>query len=196
MEFLRRGLIIIIGSIFISIGINGFFTPFKILDGGVIGLGLIVHYLFDIETGLTIICISIPVFIIAWFYYKSYFFNSLHGLLVSSLSIDLLAQHISFELDAPLNAVIGGILVGLGIGIMLRFKTSTGGTDLIAQFVSDMSGINVGLLILLIDGMVIILGGYLFSSQTFFLSALAVLFVGITTSLCTWNVKHPIAEGQ
>lgn len=43
---------------------------------------------------------------------------------------------------------------------MLRFKTSTGGTDLIAQFLSDKTGVNVGILIFIIDSFVILMGGY------------------------------------
>ncbi|MEQ6378260.1 YitT family protein [Bacillaceae bacterium S4-13-56] len=189
MDFVRKGLAIFFGSLILSIGINYFLVPFKVLDGGVIGLGLIMKYLIGAPAGLVIICISTPIFIIAWIRYCNYFYNSLHGLLVSSFFIDLLRTQQPVGLFGPVvSAVVGGILVGLGIGIMLRARTSTGGTDLLAQFISDFSGINVGILIFLMDALVISLGGYLFSAETFLLSIITICFVGLTTSLCTWNL--------
>ncbi len=186
MYFLTKSLVIIVGSISLSLGINLFLTPYEILDGGVVGLALILHYLYKLKIGLMIIIISIPIFIIAWFKYRAYFYNSIHGLVASSLTIDLLKPVRNLvHIDALYSAILGGILVGFGIGLMLRFQTSTGGTDLIAQFISDKTSINVGILIFFIDSIVIVVGGFLLSSTTFLLSIITVLVVGITTSIIT-----------
>ncbi len=186
MYFLTKSLVIIVGSISLSLGINLFLTPYEILDGGVVGLALILHYLYKLKIGLMIIIISIPIFIIAWFKYRAYFYNSIHGLITSSLTIDLLKPVRNLvQIDALYSAILGGILVGFGIGLMLRFQTSTGGTDLIAQFISDKTSINVGVLIFFIDSIVIVVGGFLLSSTTFLLSIITVLVVGITTSIIT-----------
>ena len=190
MYFLTKGLVIIVGSISLSLGINLFLTPYEILDGGVVGLALILHYLYKLKIGLMIIIISIPIFIIAWFKYRAYFYNSIHGLIASSVIIDLLKPVRNFvQIDALYSAIFGGILVGFGIGLMLRFQTSTGGTDLIAQFICDKTGINVGILIFFIDSIVIVIGGFLLSTSTFLLSIITVLVVGITTSVITSRVS-------
>ncbi|WP_312130938.1 YitT family protein, partial [Lysinibacillus capsici] len=63
MYFFTKSLVIIIGSISLSLGINLFLTPYEILDGGVVGLALILHYLYKLQIGLMIIIISIPIFI-------------------------------------------------------------------------------------------------------------------------------------
>lgn len=192
MLFLKRGMIIVIGSTLLAFGINGFLIPFKVLDGGVIGLGLILKYLWEIRPGLAIIFLSIPIYILAWFKYRPYFYNSLHGMFISSFFIDLFhpLQHSFIPLDPPLSSIIGGIFVGSGIGLMLRFKTSTGGLDLIAQFLSEMTRINVGILIFMIDTIIVSIGGWLLSSDTFLLSILTIFSVGLTTSLVTWQVKE------
>ncbi|BDH63115.1 hypothetical protein MTP04_32450 [Lysinibacillus sp. PLM2] len=190
MRFFTKGLVIIIGSILISLGINLFLVPYEILDGGIIGIGLILNYLWNLKAGLMIICLSIPIFMIAWFYYREYFYNSLHGMIISSFFIDLLRplRHL-LRVEPLLGSIFGGILVGLGIGIMLKFKTSTGGTDLLAQFIFHRTGINVGIIIFMIDSIVIVLGGLLISASTLLLSIVTILFVGITTSSITRNVK-------
>ncbi|MEG0449476.1 MAG: YitT family protein [Lysinibacillus sp.] len=189
MFFLKKGLVIVVGSIFLSLGINLFLTPYEILDGGVVGLALILYYLYKLKIGLMIIILSIPIFIVAWFKYRTYFYNSLHGLIISSFMIDLLKPVRSLiQIEAIYSSILGGIFVGIGIGLMLRFKTSTGGTDLIAQFLSYKTGINVGILIFVIDSMVILLGGLLLSSSTLLLSIITILVVGMTTSVIMSNV--------
>jgi len=189
MYFFSKGVVILIGSVAISLGINLFLTPYQILDGGVVGVALILHYLYKLKIGLMIIIISIPIFIISWYKYRAYFYNSIHGLIASSFSIDLLKPVRNLiQVDALYSAIFGGILMGFGVGLMLRFQTSTGGTDLIAQFLSEKTGINVGLLIFIIDSIVIVVGGLLLSTSTLWLSIITILVVGITTSIMTSRV--------
>ncbi|WP_085504974.1 YitT family protein [Thalassobacillus devorans] len=186
-ELIKKGIVIIIGSACLAFGINFFLVPDHVLDGGVIGIGLIFHYLWGLETGLTILFISIPIFLIAWFKYRNYFYNSLHGLLISSFFIDLFywLRHFHLSLDPAISSMIGGAFVGGGIGLMLRYQTSTGGTDLLAQMLADFLKINVGIAIFAIDLGVILSGGLLFSSQTLLLSAITILVVAMTTMLFT-----------
>ncbi|WP_404427995.1 YitT family protein [Ureibacillus chungkukjangi] len=89
------------------------------------------------------------------------------------------------HIDPMISSVIGGIFVGIGIGLMLRFETSTGGTDLLAQFISDKLLINVGIVIFVIDAAVVCLGGIFISQKTLLLSIVTILCVGITTSVLT-----------
>jgi len=173
------------------LGINTFLIPNKVLDGGIIGLGLIISYLLNTNAGFTIMVLSIPIFALAWFKYRSYFFNSLHGMLLSSFFIDLFhnVNQVPIKFSPILSSFTGGVFIGFGIGLMLRFETSTGGTDLLAQYFSEFIKINVGIIILIMDVFVICLGGLFVSTETFFLSAITISSGGITTSLCTWNFK-------
>ncbi|MER2049581.1 MAG: YitT family protein [Solibacillus sp.] len=194
MYFLKKGLALIIGSIFISLGINLFIVPHEILDGGTVGIGLIANYLWGFNTGLIVIVVSIPIFIFAWFFYRNYFYNSLHGLILYAFFIDFLSPlNNLIELEAIYSSLLGGILVGIGNGLMLNFQTSTGGTDFIAQFLCEKTGINVGIYILFIDSIIIIIGGLLLSSETFYLSVMTILSIGITTSIITSRKGHVVA---
>ncbi|MGG3469746.1 YitT family protein [Neobacillus pocheonensis] len=194
MYIFKKTCVILVGSILLSIGINFFLVPFELLDGGLIGMGLIIKYLTGMKPGLAIVFLSVPIFALAWFHNKSYFYNSIHGMLFSSFVIDLLAPSRSIlpEIQIPpvFSSILGGIFVGLGIGIMLRHETSTGGTDLLAQFLSKIFKINVGIMIFIFDALVVCLGGLLISKETFFLSGLTITVVGLFTSLCTWNMQR------
>ncbi|NME07315.1 YitT family protein [Psychrobacillus sp. BL-248-WT-3] len=196
MYLFKKGLVIIFGSIFIALGINMFLVPYEILDGGVIGIGLILNYLWGFKTGATIIFFSIPIFVIAWFKYREYFYNSLHGMIISSFFIDLLKPFSTIVVfDSVPSAIVGGSMVGIGIGFMLRYRTSTGGTDLIAQFISAKTGVNVGINIFVIDSLVLVVGGLLLSMDSFLLSIMTILSVAMTTSLIARKtMSKPISK--
>ncbi|MDP4551881.1 YitT family protein [Alkalihalobacillus macyae] len=174
------------GSILVGFGINGFLVPNQLIDGGMIGIGLIIKYIWGYQTGLTIIFLSIPLYIIAFVYFRPYFYNSLHGLLLSSFFIDVLSplRH-TFSLSILPSAILGGLFVGSGIGLMLKFDTSTGGTDLLAQFISRVLSLNVGMIIFLIDGFVIIIGSKTIGLNATLYSAVTIFAVGIATGLLT-----------
>ncbi|WP_026574387.1 YitT family protein [Bacillus sp. UNC438CL73TsuS30] len=181
----------LIGSLLLSLGVNGFLVPYHLLDGGVIGIGLIIHYFYGWPTGLSMIILSLPLYILAWFFERRYFFYSLHGLIISSFCIDLF----SF-MDGKINigilpsTIIGGILVGIGIGLMLRYETSTGGTDLLAQLLTKFTSINIGIIIFLIDGLVITSGIQVVGLEKFFYSLVTIIFVGLMTTVTVTSRPH------
>ena len=82
--------------------------------------------------------LSIPLSVYAWFRERGYFYNSFIGLIVAAVFIDWLAPlRTQFSPSVFSSVFFGGILIGVGVGLMLRYKTSTGGTDLLAQFISN-----------------------------------------------------------
>ncbi|MBB3869929.1 YitT family protein [Parageobacillus toebii NBRC 107807] len=183
---LKKMTITIIGSMFLAIGINVFLVPHHLLDGGIIGISLIIKYIWHVKVGLTMVLLSIPLYIMAWFYYRPFFYNSLHGLLFSSLMIDIFSVLRGIIiLDPMISSVIGGGLVGIGIGIMLREETSTGGTDLLAQFIAKMTNWNVGIIIFIMDALIITVGSFIIDSTSFLYSLVVVTIVGIATTMLT-----------
>lgn len=190
MQTLVKYIVIVLGSFLIAAGTNFFLVPHKVLDGGVIGIALITNYLFDVHIGFVIILCSIPMFMAAWLLNREIFYNSLTGMLISSFVIDLLSPLQSFfqqnvSIGPIPSASVGGLLIGAGLGIMLRFETSTGGTDLLAHFLSRRIPLNVGVIILLMDAVIIGVGGLLLSGETFILSIFTIVSGGFTTGMCT-----------
>ncbi|QNK89627.1 YitT family protein [Sporosarcina sp. resist] len=187
MYILQKALTLFIGSLLVAIGVNLFLVPFGLLDGGAIGISLIIHYAMGVKVGLTFLIVSIPIFMLAWKYYRSFFYNGIHGMLLSSLIMDLLypLNMIGRELViSPLiSAICGGIFIGVGVGIMLRLDISIGGTDLLAQMIARKLSINPGVMIFCIDILIVTMGSLLIPSVHLVLSFTTVIMVGITTSL-------------
>lgn len=192
MLSLNKIIAIIAGSILIAIGINFFLVPLGILDGGIIGIALIINYLFHIKIGLIMILCSVPIFVLAWFYDRDLVYLSISGLLFSSYVIDFMEPYQYYfsyyiEWTEFTRSVIGGFFIGTGMGIMLRYESSTGGMDLLADFVSKILPINVGIIILAFDLLIISIGEILLPGDTFFLSLMTITAGGVATSLCTLN---------
>ncbi|MBT2691893.1 YitT family protein [Bacillus sp. ISL-55] len=178
-------LAVIVGSLLLGVGVNGFLVPHHLLDGGMIGIGLIIHYYYGFPTGLTMIILSTPLYVLAYILERKYFFHSLTGLMMSSFSIDLFAPvEKGIHLGILPSAIMGGILVGCGIGLMLRYETSTGGMDLLAQLIHKFFPVNVGILIFILDGLVVVSGLKVIGMEKFIFSLLTISCVGLMTSLC------------
>ena len=183
----EKALTIFLGSLLVAVGVNIFLVPFELLDGGGLGISLIIHYAMGVKVGLTFLIVSIPIFMLAWKYYRSFFYHGIHGMLLSSLLIDLLypLHMIGRELvTIPLvSAVCGGIIIGTGIGMMLRLDISIGGTDLLAQMIARKLVINPGIMIFSFDILIVTIGSLLIPTIHIVLSIATVFFAGLTMSL-------------
>ncbi|EFZ1984487.1 YitT family protein [Shigella flexneri] len=174
---------IIIGSLLLSIGINGFLVPHHLLDGGITGIALIIHYYFEFPTGLAMFLLSIPLCIFAWIHERTFFYNSFLGLIVASIFIDWLEPlRNQFSLSIFPSMLIGGGLIGIGVGIMLRYEASTGGTDLLAQFISKAFSVNIGVIIFMIDGLIVTSALNTLELKAFLFSCLTICMIGMITS--------------
>ena len=196
MYMLQKAFTIVIGSLLAAIGVNMFLVPFELLDGGALGISLIFHYAMEGKVGLTFLIVSIPIFMFAWKYYRSFFYNGIHGMLLSSLLIDLLYPLHMFgralETVPLVSAICGGIVIGTGIGIMLRQDISIGGTDLLAQMIARKLAVNPGFVIFCVDILIVTAGSLLIPSIQLILSFATVFFAGITISLIVSRTKKTI----
>jgi uncharacterized membrane-anchored protein YitT (DUF2179 family) len=183
MVIIKQLTAIVIGSLLIATGINGFLVPHHLLDGGIVGIALILHYQFEFQTGLCMILLSIPLCLYAWSQERSRGYTSLEGLLVSSFFIDWLAPLQSYIiLPIFISSLLGGTIIGVGLGLMLRYETSTGGTDLLAFIISKASSLNIGMIIFLLDGLVAIIAYSVLGPVSFLFSTLTILTIGIIAS--------------
>lgn len=137
-----------------------FLVPNNIAPGGLSGLAMILNYLFSTPVGLTSLLMNIPLFLIG---YKAmgrvFALRSLVATVLFSVSIDMLKLP-AMTNDPLLGTLYGGVLLGVGLGLILRGGATTGGTDMIARMVhSKLPFITVGAFLLMIDCLVVILAG-------------------------------------
>ncbi|NPV27461.1 MAG: YitT family protein [Firmicutes bacterium] len=162
----RRTLGILLGSFIISLAINGLFIPHHLLSGGVMGVALILNYLFGISTSLSILLLNLPIFLLGLKYVNRHFILlSLVGMLSLSVFLSLTSIWVFPVQDVLLAAIFGGALSGLGSGLVFNNRGSLGGTDIIAVVVNKYYSYSVGGVLLATNVLVILASAYLVDLQ-------------------------------
>lgn len=183
---LKRTIVIGLAGTLIGMGINIFLLPFHLLEGGVFGIGLLFNYVWGFKIGITIICLNLPIYLLAFKFERSYFYNSLYGTLLTPAMIDLLLPLKGIvHLPILFSASVGGLLIGTGTGLMLRYHVSPGGVDLLALLLSKHFSINAAFFIFFIDSFILACGLLFFKDATLIYSLFTIIAVGTSIALLT-----------
>lgn len=182
-NWLRQYLGIALGSVVTAVGLNMFLIPNKVAAGGVSGLATVLHYVVGYPVGATMLALNIPLFLLSLKVLGTRFgINTLYGAAILSIAIDGTAPFTPvLTQDLLLSSLYGGVLSGIGMGLVFRFRGTTAGTDLAAAIINKLVGISVGQALLFVDFFVILSAGIAFKSPELSLYALISLFV--TTQL-------------
>ena len=172
-------LILIAGCALTALGISLFLVPNRIAPGGVTGLATIIYYWTSWPVGLVGLVINIPLFLIGFRLVGSSFgLRSVLATIVLSLFIDLFASIPPITDDLLLAALAGGAMMGLGLGLVFRQDSTTGGTDLAARIIhSRISHISIAQVLLVIDVLVVLTAAVFFHSYELALYAVVTLVV-------------------
>ena len=130
--------VIILGCFIYSLGVNLFLTNAKLVSGGVTGIALILQYVSDIPSGITVFLLNIPLFFISYkFLSKRFTLYTAIGMLSISLSL-IITKTLSALIqvnDILLYCIYGGVLCGIGMGLVFYRNGSTGGIDIITMVI-------------------------------------------------------------
>ncbi len=156
---------IILGSFIGALGLSMFLVPNKLAAGGVSGIAVVLHHLFKMPVGWTMLALNVPLFLTAVALLgKNVGIKTLIGGLLFSVFTEITAGFPVPTQDLILSTVYGGIVLGVGLGTVFRARASTGGTDLASMILHHfVPSISVGQGILIIDFFVIILSGLAFN---------------------------------
>ncbi len=143
-SYLRDYTLITAGSLILAVNVVVFLTPNHVVSTGITGLGMLAHYLWGWPIGLVTLALNLPLFLagIRWGDGLKFFVRTIYAVVLMTLAIDLLAPRLPpITGDALIYTLFGGLLDGLGIGLVLRGRGTTGGTDIIAQLLNRHRGI-------------------------------------------------------
>ncbi len=191
LKILKQYLVITAGCILFSLGIALFLDANKIASGGVSGLAIILSHITPLKmTGIWIIILNVPLFILgAVSFGRNFIISSLYSTVVSSLFIELLnlllKSYLPITDDIIIAGVIGGGLMGLGLGIVFKAGSTTGGTDILVKFLrKKFRYIKTGVISLVID--LVIIGISFIFFRDFKLTFYTVISLVVTTVALDW----------
>lgn len=148
---------ILIGSVIGAAAYPTFLIPNNIAPGGLTGVATILNYLAGWPVGITALVLNIPLFLIGYRTMgKVFAFRSLVATALFTILIDILPLKPVSE-DPLLGTLFGGVVLGIGLGLILRGGATTGGSDMIARMVHRrFSFITVGMFLFALDFLVVL----------------------------------------
>lgn len=188
-----------LGVIITAFGLDAFLIPNKLAAGGVAGLATILYYQLQnfgvlVPVGAMMLALNVVLLAIAgWRRGWRYAARSVYGTVALSLAIDGMALlwpklHLAPG-DPLLAALYGGVIVGLGLGLVFKAGGNTGGTDIVAQLLVRRTGLGVGQLILIADGVVTVAAAFAFGPTLALYGLVAVFIQGFIIDLVMEGVS-------
>lgn len=164
--YITPSLQVALGALIAAISVNTFLVPHHFLSGGISGVALILHYLFNLPVGILIIVMNVPLFV--WAYKvldHDFVVLGTIGMTAFSLGVDLTysLRNIGFIDDPLLAAIYGGIVSGVGNGLIFRVENgNAGGIDIPSRVIRSVYSINVGTIIFIINAVIVLASSFLF----------------------------------
>ncbi|MBD5456045.1 MAG: YitT family protein [Lachnospiraceae bacterium] len=167
MQFsIKKYLVIALACTLYGVGISLFVDPNNLAPGGFTGLSVIINRLIPLETGTIYLILNIPVIILGiWKFGWKFTISTLYAILIVSGSTNLIGAMQPVTQEPILGAVFGGVLIGVGMGLVLRNSATTGGTDIIVKCLRQrFPHMKTGSLMLMIDAVIIGTSGLVFGN--------------------------------
>ncbi|MCT7433014.1 YitT family protein [Aliarcobacter cryaerophilus] len=181
---LKQYIFIILGSFAMAFGTVCFLSPNEIITGGGVGISLLLHAIFpQITLGIIIAVVSIPFLILSYIYFgKYYLFKTFIVVLLLSTFTDILKEVLKIEAithDILLAAVFGGIFIGLGVGLVIKGRASTGSTSVVGEIVAKKTKYKAAEVLLAIDATIMFASVFVYNDIDKSLYSMLSVYVGI-----------------
>ncbi len=152
-SFLNKLFFLTVGPFVAAFALEVFLVPNNIIDGGIVGVSIIVSYLTKINLGLLIFFINIPFFLLAFNKIgKKFVLQTFYAIGMLSLALNIFTtHHMPVTHDLLLSTVFGGIILGTGVGLVLKNEGSLDGTEIMSLVLSKKFGFSVGEWIMLFN---------------------------------------------
>ena len=166
MKWGKNLLILTIGAIITAFALESFLVPNNIIDGGVIGISMIVSHITKLNLGLLILIINTPFIIMAFKKMGAKFVvQTVYANIILAVFLNLF-HHYKVTGDLLLSTVFGGIILGFGVGVILKHEGSLDGTEMLSLVVARRFGCSVGEFIMGINVFIYLAAGKVFSWES------------------------------
>ncbi|MGN0018990.1 MAG: YitT family protein [Candidatus Gastranaerophilaceae bacterium] len=188
VEYFSKYTIIALGAIIAAFALECFLLPNDIIDGGVIGISMMVSKITTWNLGVVILCINLPflIYILMQKNGKVFVMNVLYGVSVLAIFVNIFSHNQITQ--APLLAtVFGGMILGLGVGLILKNGAALDGTEILAIKLSKKIGYSVGEIIMFCNFFIYTAAGTLYGWDSAMYS--------ILTYFVAYKVIDTVLEG-
>lgn len=203
-NLIKRIIFVPIGALLVGVGLEIFLVPNKIIDGGITGISIMLSYGLDLPLGLFLIVLNIPFFILGYKQIgKTFSLTSLAGIVLVAIFTSLFIPVPPFTTDPLLATVFGGVIVGVGVGIVIRNGGSTDGTEIFSIVVNRSTPFSVGEIVMFLNVFILTAAGFVFgwnqamySLMAYFIASktIDITIAGLEQSKSVWIISDQHEE--
>ncbi|GLI85963.1 UPF0750 membrane protein YitT [Rossellomorea marisflavi] len=164
----KKFLVVLVGAVLGAVAMNFFLIPANVYASGFTGMAQLLSSLlkeftpFHLSTGILLFILNIPVTILGWMKVgRSFTIYSFVSVFLTSFFLEVIPV-VELSPDILLNAVFGGVIAAVGVGLTLKYGASTGGMDIIAMILSRLKDRPVGTYFFIMNSIIIISAGFLY----------------------------------
>lgn len=173
-RIILRLFLITIGACIYALGLEGFLIPNSFMDGGVTGISIMISSITGGSLSLFLILLNLPFLFFAYkLMGKKFTIFSLYGIIVLSIATALFRDIPAFTDEMLLATIFGGGMLGIGLGIVIRYGASMNGSEILGVLLASKLPFNVSDFIMAFNVIVFICGGFVFGGEAAMYSVLA-----------------------
>lgn len=159
-------LITVIGVTIAGVALKLFLVPNHFFDGGITGISLLVHEIYDFNLGLVILVLNLPLIIISWFTIgKRFALRTLFSVILLGICL-LLIPNYALTADKLLISIFGGAFLGIGIGLIMRTGAALDGIEVLAVYTLKRTSFTITEIILALNIIIFTIAGFRFGIET------------------------------
>ena len=189
-HLIRDGFFILLGVLSASFGLNGFLLPNMFIDGGVMGISLIIAELTETPLSILIFAVNLPFIIMGISTISRQFaIRSIIAIILLAISVHFTPFPVVTD-DKLLIAVFGGFFLGLGIGLAIRGGSVIDGTEVLAVFISRKTSLTIGDVILIFNTLIFGFAAYVFTVEISLYAMLTYLVTSKTVDFVVSGIEE------
>lgn len=163
IQVIQRTFFILLGAILVAVALEIFLVPNQVIDGGIVGVSIILSHLTKLKLGFLLFFLNLPFLFIGYKQIgKTFAISTLFGVFIMSIGTHFLHSTPSLTEDPLLAAVFGGIILGIGVGLVIRYGGSLDGTEILAILVNKKLPFSVGQVVMFMNIFILGSAGFVF----------------------------------
>lgn len=163
VDWIKKYLVLIIGSLIYSAGLEIFLVPNNIIDGGVVGISIMASYLTGIPFGVYMLVLNLPFLYLGYKQIgKTFAISTIISIIALSIFSEFLEPVPRITEDYFLAAIFGGIIAGAGVGLVIRQGGSLDGTEITAIILDRKTSFSVGEVVMFFNLFILGAAGFVF----------------------------------
>ena len=187
MSFYKRMFFILCGALLVAVSLELFLIKNHVIDGGIVGMSIVIAHITRLEVGYVLLILNLPFLLIGYRYLgRNFVFLSLFAIFTLAMGTFLLEPLPALTKNPFVVVVLGGIILGMGVGIIIRCGGSLDGTEIVAILLNKRSRFSIGQYVMFFN--VFILG------SAFFVFGIYETIYSLSTYLVVYNTMDLIMK--